>query len=189
MKTFAQLLLLILIVLNTQIRAEFIYGLDKNEASDLIRLSYYPFIIEKGGDSLMKTELPNYEIVKTVDSVAMDNGWSVIKTEDKGVISFRGTTSKQISWLANFYAAMIPAKGQMTLPSGKVVNYVFADDDRAGIQTGWSLAILIMQTEIIEEIKKLNKEGILIYTLQGIVRVGLYLYYLVHFLNTCQIVY
>lgn len=158
MKTFIQIL--IFVALNTQLIAQFSHGLDKDEASDLMRLASYPFIMEKDGDSLMKVELPNYEILKTVDSIALDNSWSIIKTTNKGVISFRGTTPKQISWLANFYSAMIPAKGKMTLPSGSVTDYEFATDVRAGIQTGWSLAIMIMYPEIIDEIKKLNNEGI-----------------------------
>lgn len=160
MKKSNQLILLFLIIVSSQIQAQFSAGVNKQEALDLVKLSYYPYILQKGGDSLMKAELPNYEIVKTVDSVAMDNVWCIVKTADKGVVSFRGTTLKQISWMENFYSAMIPAKGQMTLPNGELVNYKFAEDERAGIQTGWSLAIMMMRTEIIQEIKKLNDEGI-----------------------------
>lgn len=150
----------IFLLLGTQINAQFSQGLDKNEATAMMRLASYPFITEKGGDSLMSAELSKYKIIKTVDSIAMDNSWSIIKFKDKGIISFRGTTSKQISWLENFYSAMIPAKGEITLPTGKIVNYKFSGNKRAGIQTGWSLAIIIMYPEIIEDIKKLNNEGI-----------------------------
>ena len=160
MKKTNLIVFLLLILLSSQIQAQFSQGLNKTEALDLIKLSYYPYILQKGGDSLMRAELPNYEIVIVRDSVAMDNAWSVIKTANKGIISFRGTTPNPISWMENFYSAMIPAKGQMILPNGKHVNYKFAEDPRAGIQTGWSLSIMIMQTEIIREIKKLNDQNI-----------------------------
>ncbi len=160
MKIKTQIIFLLFIAFNSQLIAQFSQGLDKNEANDLMKLAYYPFRMEKDGDSLMKAELPNYKIIKTVDSVAMDNAWSVIKKDDIGIVTFRGTTSTKISWLENYYSAMIPAKGEITLPSGEIVNYIFAQDERAGVQTGWSLAILIMYPEIIDEIKKLNSEGI-----------------------------
>lgn len=39
------------------------------------------------------------------------------------VISIRGTTADKISWLANFYAAMVPAKGSLTLSTGKQLRH------------------------------------------------------------------
>ena len=139
--------------------AQFATGLDQLEAQSLMKLSYYPFFMDSC-ETNMKKELASYSIVKTVDSVAMDNAWSIIKTKNSGIVTFRGTTSEQISWMENFYSAMIPATGNATLPNGKCVNYTFANDERAGIQAGWSLAILIMAPEIINEIKKLNNDGI-----------------------------
>ena len=160
MKIIIKILLFTFLLFGIQAYAQFNIGVNKNEATAMMRLSYYPFITEKEGDSLMNAELPNYKIIKTVDSVAMDNAWSVIKFEDKGIVSFRGTTTKSLSWLENFYSAMIPAKGVMTLPSGKIANYTFSEDERAGIQTGWSLAIIMVSPVIIDKIKRLNHEGI-----------------------------
>jgi len=153
------IILICLLVFQAPSYAQFSNGLNEIEAQNLMKLSYYPFFMDSC-KTKMDNELPNYQIIKTVDSVAMDNAWSIIKTKNTGIITFRGTTVQQISWMENFYSAMIPAKGEATIPSGKTITYNFANDERAGVQSGWSLAILIMSPEIIEEIKKLNNEGI-----------------------------
>jgi len=140
--------------------AQFEPGFNKNEASTMMRLTRYPYYKPEKRDSIMAIEAPGYNIVKFVDSIALDNAWCVLTNGKNGVVSFRGTTDNPISWLENFYAAMIPAIGEVTSPQGKVVQYKFADDPRAGVQSGWSLALLVMSKDILNEIRQLNDKGI-----------------------------
>ena len=62
---------------------------------------------------------------------------------------------------------MIHASGKVTSPQGKVVKYKFADDPRAGVQAGWSLALLVMSKDILQEIRKLNHKGIYDFYITG----------------------
>ena len=161
------LLLFTLLLLLPDIHAQFEPGIKKEEATKMMRLTRYPYYKQEKRDSIMAIEVPGYKIVHLVDSTALDNAWCVLTDGSKGVVSFRGTTDKPISWLENFYAAMIPAKGEVTSPQGKVVQYKFADDPRAGVQSGWSLALLVMSKEILVEMRKLNDKGIYDFYITG----------------------
>ncbi len=166
MKTLP-LLILTLFFTALEINAQHEPGFMKNEAVKLMRVTRYPFLKDKKRDSLMTAELPGFKIIHKVDSIALDNAWCILTSGNRGIISFRGTTDNPISWLENFYAAMIPAIGEVTAPSGKVVQYKFADDPRAGVQAGWSLALLVMSKEIINEIKILNSKNIYEFYITG----------------------
>ncbi len=149
------------------ITAQFEPGFSKEEATKLMRVTRYPFFKPEKRDSIMAIELPGVKIIKLVDSTALDNGWCILTDGNKGIVSFRGTTDNAVSWLENFYAAMIPASGEVTSPEGKVVKYKFSDDPRAGIQAGWSLALLVMSKDILAEIHKLNQKGIYDFYITG----------------------
>ncbi|NPA38084.1 MAG: hypothetical protein GXO47_14675 [Chlorobi bacterium] len=161
------LLLFTLLPLFPDIHAQFEAGIKKEEATTLMRLTRYPYYKAEKRDSIMAIKVPHYKIVHLVDSTALDNAWCVLTNGKQGVISFRGTTEKPISWLENFYAAMIPAVGEVTSPQGKTVQYKFADDPRAGVQSGWSLALLVMSKEILSEMRKLNEKGIYDFYITG----------------------
>ena len=172
MKTYKNMKTLTLLIFTflltaTQLNAQFEPGFKKNEATKLMRAARYPYYKPGKRDSIMAIELPGYRIVKLVDSTALDNSWCVMTAGNKGVISFRGTTDNPVSWLENFYAAMIPASGEVTSPQGKIVKYKFADDPRAGVQAGWSLALLVMSKDILNEMKKLNEKGIYDFYITG----------------------
>ncbi len=164
---FGRLLTIILLLTAVNITAQFKAGYEKDEATKLMRATRYPFFEEVKRDSLMSAEIPDFKLIHKVDSIALDNAWCILTSGNRGVISFRGTTDNPISWLENFYAAMIPAVGEVTTPSGKVVQYKFADDPRAGVQAGWSLALLVMSKEIISEMKKLNDKNIYEFYITG----------------------
>jgi hypothetical protein len=52
------------------------------------------------------------------DVMGLDNRWDLwISDKSVAVISTRGTTGSLKSWLANYYCAMVPAKGEMKDPA------------------------------------------------------------------------
>lgn len=58
--------------------------------------------------------------------MGLDNLWDFwSNNEGIAVISIRGTTQKMESWLANFYAAMVPAKVHfvLALPIVSIINW------------------------------------------------------------------
>ncbi|RSK39757.1 lipase family protein [Mangrovimonas spongiae] len=91
--------------------------------------------------------------------MSMDNKFRVFDNDKYGVISFRGSTDKMVSWVENCYAAMIPAKGNMTIKE-KDYNYTFTQVDSAAVHSGYALTVVMLSKDIIEQVKTLNEKGI-----------------------------
>jgi hypothetical protein len=56
-------------------------------------------------------------------------------------ISLRGTSPNAESWLGNFYAAMIPAKGTIQLNDSTIFTYKLAENDQAAVHIGWTIGL------------------------------------------------
>lgn len=91
--------------------------------------------------------------------MSMDNKFRVFNNGKYGIISFRGSTDKIVSWVENCYAAMIPAKGTMTIKE-KQVEYAFSETDSAAIHSGYALTVIMLSERVISQIKLLNDKNI-----------------------------
>ncbi|MGY6562508.1 MAG: META domain-containing protein [Luteibaculaceae bacterium] len=95
------------------------------------------------GDSAYaaKFKVPKqYVKVYRSEPLGLDNMYELyINNLNQIVISLRGTTTKPESWLENFYAAMIPAKGSLVLGENNLFQYHFADREDAAVHLGWTL--------------------------------------------------
>jgi len=98
----------------------------------------------------------------------LDNRWDLWLSKDKvAAISIRGTTPKQTSWLENFYAAMIPAKGTIYLDNNTPVKYVLSDNPRAAVHAGWTLASAFLMQTILPKIDSCYKTGVRDFIITG----------------------
>ncbi|MGN6417821.1 MAG: lipase family protein [Pseudobacter sp.] len=90
----------------------------------------------------------------------MDNRWELWANSNKSiiVISVRGTTRKPISWVQNFYSAMIPAEGSLQLNDSTTFQYKLAADAKATVHVGWTIGLGTMAPGIIEKIKEYNSK-------------------------------
>lgn len=105
-------------------------------------------------------EPADFKMVYQSQPIGLDNLWDFWVSEDKrAVISIRGTTSKSESWLANFYAAMVPAKGKLQLPENKVFTYELARSPDAAVHVGWLLSTAYLSEEIVPRIKEYYAQG------------------------------
>src|SRR5450755_1394538 len=88
-------------------------GFDKSECIQLLEMG------AKFGDSAYAASIPspvNYIMIYRSPVVGMDNCWDLwVNNNGVAVISLRGTTKQAVSWLENFYAAMVPANGSLHL--------------------------------------------------------------------------
>jgi len=100
-----------------------------------------------------------YEKRYTSGTFGMDNRYQIYVKGNIAVINFRGSTDKQLSWIENFHASMIPAKGFMRI-EGRGFEYCFAKDTAAAVHSGYALGIGFLEQELMFQIKKLNREGI-----------------------------
>ncbi len=134
-------------------------GFDKKEYLQLL------FAYSRWGDSTFYKTIPESKIYKKKnrkyrsEEVGLENSWEMYETPTQSVISIRGTTSNQISWMSNFYAAMIPATGKIQLNDSLCFDYHFADNPNAAVHVGWTLATGYLIRDIVEKIKQSYAKG------------------------------
>ena len=82
-------------------------GFDSDEYFELLKIS------SQQGDSIYNPDLPlpeKHSRIYRSPVMGLDNRWELWESEDSvGVISIRGTTTNQLSWVENFFCAMVPA--------------------------------------------------------------------------------
>ncbi|WP_347068836.1 lipase family protein [Flavobacterium sp. WV_118_3] len=133
-------------------------GFDKSEYTELL------YAYSRWSDSTHYKGIPESSRFKRTyrsEEMGLVNRWELY--EDPygiNVISIRGTTPSEVSWLANFYAAMIPAKGKLQLNDSTTFEYHFADEPRAAVHVGWSVASAFLLQDIIPVVWEQYNKGI-----------------------------
>ncbi len=152
---------------NPGVSSSFKSGFDADEARDLIQIcNSFSFIDLYGSDSEILPK--NYKKVYTSPVYGMDNKFQIYVKQDAsiGVINFRGSTSKQISWLENLYASMIPVKDKISI-NDDVFKYQLGEKDESHVHAGYTLAIYFMKDDLLKQISELNKQGIYAFYITG----------------------
>ena len=101
--------------------------------------------------------------------MGLKNKWDLWLQKDKPVaaIIIRGTVNSLPSWLENFYAAMIPAKGSLQINDSTNFNYQFAENPDAMIHTGWAIGIAYLAPSIVQKIKEQYANGVKEFIIAG----------------------
>lgn len=133
-------------------------GFDAKEYTRLFSLFYFGSSI--ADSNLRKTVKDPYSRLYRSPEVGLKNQWSLyLNTDNTAVISIRGTIGDQVSWLANFYAAMIPAAGSLHLNDSTEFKYKLSSDEQATVHVGWTVALASMAPDIVEKLQELYKKG------------------------------
>ena len=132
-------------------------GFDQDEYLEMLRIT------SRQVDSATQASLPppeQYTMVYRSKEGPLDNRWELWTNSSKSimVISIRGTTQKPISWLENFYSAMVPAKGSIQLNDSTTFNYTLAADPKATVHVGWTIGLGTMAPDIITRLKDFNSQ-------------------------------
>jgi hypothetical protein len=140
-------------------------GFDISEYIELLKVS------ARHGDTSYYRTMPapeKYKFVYRSPIVGLDNQWDLWAGNDNtAVICIRGTTQTRISWMANFYSAMVPAKGELHLSKDESFHYELASDPKAAVHVGWLLAMAFLSKDILPKIDSCYKAGIKDFTIMG----------------------
>jgi hypothetical protein len=132
-------------------------GFDKSECILLLEMG------ADFGDSSYRAALPSPEgftMIYRSPEVGMDNCWDLwVNDQGIAVISLRGTTQKAVSWLENFYGAMVPAKGELQLSDSFHFKYDLATNPRAAVHAGWLIGVAFLSLDILPKIDSLYRSG------------------------------
>ena len=159
MKTTRSIVAVILLCISLAVSAQHLKpGFDRGECLELLKMS------ARHGDSSYYNKIPKPERFKFAyrsKEMGLKSQWDLWIGPDKVVVvNIRGTTKATESWLANFYAAMVPAKGELKLNDSVTFKYALAADPKAAVHVGWLISMAYLSKDILPKIDSLYKNGV-----------------------------
>lgn len=138
-------------------------GFDKAEYAETLKINQKTHIdLEKWGSDTAVPPPESYTFVYRSPRVGFDNIWDlwVNRTMPVALVSVRGTIPTEVSFLANIYAAMIPAKGELQIDTDFVFRYQLSDNPNAAVHAGWLMALAYLSRSIGHKIDSCYQAGI-----------------------------
>ena len=132
-------------------------GFDKNEFLELLKIG-----------SRTTTDSAWYGNIKDPESTLIyqskpagfDNIWQLwVRKDGIPIISIRGTTKTEVSFLANIYAAMVSAKGELHLSNDFTFKYNLSEDPKAAVHVGFLISMAYLSGDIIPKMDSLYQAG------------------------------
>lgn len=186
MKINRYFLLLCTILLTNGINAQHLKpGFDKSEFIEMLKIG-----ARTTADSTYYNSFPapqNYKMVYQSPQIGLDNLWQLWTSDDSvAVISIRGTTTTAVSFLANFYAAMVAAKGTLQLEKDFTFDYDLSDNPKAAVHVGFLVSTAYLSRDIVPKIDSLYKAGIKEFIIAGHSQGGAITYLLTSYLESLK---
>jgi hypothetical protein len=133
-------------------------GFDKEEYIQMMFIS-----TRSTADSTYYNQFPepyNFTMAYQSPTIGLDNLWQLwLNPEDKvAAVSLRGTTENPESWLENFYAAMVPAHGEVWLDNAQRFSYRLSENPQAAVHVGWLLGMAMLSYDILPRIEELCQQ-------------------------------
>lgn len=118
------------------------------------------------------TKIPasrQYDFIYRSPVVGFENMWDlwVARNKSTALVSIRGSVMTQASFLANLYAAMVPANGSLELEKNKSFHYELADHPGAAVHVGWLISMAHLAPDIEHKIDSCYRQGIRQFILTG----------------------
>ncbi len=154
------LLLLALLILAGSSNAQKLHpGFDKQEYIELLKVSARTTAAPKYYEAIAAPQ--RFRMLYQSTVMGLGNLWDLwVDSSNVAVISLRGTTAESVSWLGNFYAAMVPAKGQLQISDKENFSYQLANNPRAAVHIGWLVSMAFLSKDILPKIDSSYKAGI-----------------------------
>ncbi len=145
-------------------------GFEKAEYIETLKINQLVHIpLDKWSDTSAIPPPLEYNFVYRSPVVAFDNIWDlwVHKTKAIAVIAVQGSIPTSASFLANFYAAMVPAKGSIQLDKETNFNYTLSENSNAAVHVGWLVAMAFLSPTIGHKIDSCYRAGIKDFIITG----------------------
>lgn len=174
-KVLYGLLLMLLPAANLTVRGQTVLqaGFNPSEYLAMLRIDFTgqdSLSSHPAGDSGFRVNPPEgYIRHYRSPEVGFKNRWSMWYRRDGkvAVISIRGTIADAASWLANFYAAMVPANGALQLSDSNVFTYRLAADEKAMVHVGWLVSLGFLAPTMVKQIREAYDRGIRDFIISG----------------------
>lgn len=142
---------------------------DKAEYIETLKINHKAHIdIDKWKDFPAVPDPVDFKFVYRSQVVGFDNLWDMWKRNDKlGLIAVRGSVQTGPSFLANMYAAMVPAKGSLQLSKEHSFQYNLSNSTNAAVHVGWLVSMAHLSVDIVSKIDSCYKTGMKEFILTG----------------------
>lgn len=145
-------------------------GFDKQEYIETLKINQKTHLaLNKWADNTVIPNPTQFNFAYRSPVVAFDNIWDlwIHKQKRIAMIAVQGSIPTQASFLANLYAAMIPAKGELQLDKEFKFTYTLAKSPTAAIHVGWFVAMAYLSKTIEHKIDSCYQSGIKDFILTG----------------------
>ena len=133
-------------------------GFEWEEAAEMLRITAHY------GDSAYIANNPKperFQFVYQSPAMGLDNMWELWWDQQETiVINVRGSTTEMVSWLANLYLAMAPAKGEITREGQAPFVYKLAENPLAAIHSGWLISLSYLGPDILPKLDSCYQKGV-----------------------------
>jgi hypothetical protein len=153
-----KLIFTLFLLYSTGIFSQLKPGYEKTEYVELLKIYGQHY------DTINKDEVlpdPDFSgVLYQSEEMGLHNKWDLwMYKENIPVISIRGTIPNQVSWLENYFAAMVKAKGSFKLSENEVFEYDMAENDRAEVHVGWLIGTAFLVKDMLPRIDSLIANG------------------------------
>lgn len=146
-------------------------GFDKKECSEMLKIAHRQALDTADWRKPWNVPVPeHFKFVYRSKAIGLQNVWDLLISNDSvAVISVRGTdiNPNPVSWLANVYAAMVPAKGALELEKNFTFQYNLSEDPKAAVHVGFLIGTAYLSRDIVPKIDSLYKIGIKNFIIAG----------------------
>ncbi|MGM9508095.1 lipase family protein [Larkinella sp. GY13] len=156
-------------------------GFEKSEYLEMLRVGAGHI------DSVTIDPPQGYKKVYRSPVVGLDNRWELWQGNNGvAVISIRGTTLDPLGWIENFYAAMVPATGQIQLSANEPFSYKLAKNPRAAVHAGWLIGMAYLAKDILPKMDSCIQKGTKEFMITGISQGGAITFLMTSYLSNLR---
>ncbi|MBA2421906.1 MAG: lipase family protein [Chitinophagales bacterium] len=129
-------------------------GFEKAEYIEMLKIAQRQHTdLDKWNTITTVPEPEKFKFAYRSPVMGLDNIWDLwLNNEDIAVISIRGSVESDVSFLVNFYAAMVPAKGELQLEKSFTFKYNLSNDPKAAVHVGFLVAMAYLSRDILPKI-------------------------------------
>lgn len=167
---FCQVVISSLLTATTTLSQVLKPGFDKQEYIETLKINQKTHIaLNKWAQDTAVPNPTEFTFVYRSPVVAFDNIWDLWIHPHKrlALIAVQGSIPTQASFLANLYAAMIPAKGVLQLDPSFTFPYTLAKSPHAAVHVGWFVAMAYLSQTIVPKLDSCYQSGIKDFILTG----------------------
>jgi len=136
-------------------------GFDGREYRELLDYAFHG-TLTSDTTRTMTAASERYTLEYRSPEAGMRNRWDLWVRADRhvAVMAIRGTIGDRLSWLENFYAAMVPATGSVQLSDSTHFDYRLSADEKAMVHVGWLLGLAYLSPTMLAQLRRVYAEGI-----------------------------